>query len=158
MHLASVLREPRDSRALSGFSLIEVLVALTLLGIALLLGMDLVLQNPRVVLRLDGERQAFRAMESTMEAVRAGVVPLGTADSCPTAYSCEDPDLCKHPALCSIVRAICAPHPKDKGYCTISMEVGPPAPPGLYPVTLTAQYSAVGQKYNKKLQTMVWAP
>ncbi len=65
MRLASVLRRPRAS---SGFSLIEVLIALTLLGIALLLGMDLVLQNPRVVRRLDGERQAFRAMESTMEA------------------------------------------------------------------------------------------
>jgi prepilin-type N-terminal cleavage/methylation domain-containing protein len=152
--LASVLRKPQAPR---GFSLIEVLVALTLLGIALLLGMDLVLQNPRIVRRLDGERQAFRAMESTMEAVRAGVIPLRNADSCPTADSC-DPDSCPNPALCGIVRSVCAPAPKDKGYCTVTMEVGPAGPPGLYPVTLTAQYSAVGQKYKKKLQTMVWAP
>jgi len=168
MRLATVLRSFRGSRAPAGFSLIEVLIALTLLGIALLLGMDLVLQNPRVVLRLDGERQAFRAMESTMEAVRAGVIPLGNADSCPDAKPCQDPNacqkpwLCPNPGLCSLVAEFCPPPSPasraSKDYLTITMEVAPPSPPGLYPVTLTAQYSAVGQKYKKKLQTMVWAP
>jgi prepilin-type N-terminal cleavage/methylation domain-containing protein len=137
MRLASVLHGPRDSRAPSGFSLIEVLIALTLLGIALLLGMDLLLQNPRVVRRLDGERQAFRAMESTLEAVRAGVIPLETAE------------------LGSMVTAVGAPAPKD---LTISMQVGPAGLPGLYQVTLVAQYSVLHQKYKKKLQTMVWSP
>ncbi len=168
MRLASVLHGPRDSRAPSGFSLIEVLIALTLLGIALLLGMDLVLQTPRVVRRLDGERQAFRAMESTMEAVRAGVILLKNADSCPKApscqnpESCQDPRLCQNPELCRLVTEFCAPPPPppqvSKDHLTISMVVGPAAPPGLYPVTLTAQYSAVGHKYEKKLQTMVWVP
>jgi len=165
MRLASVLRGPRAS---SGFSLIEVLIALTLLGIALLLGMDLVLQTPRVVRRLDGEREAFRAMESTMEAVRAGVILLKSGDSCPNVDSCQhpercqDPELCRNPELCSLVTAFGPPPPPpprvSKDYLTISMVVGPAAPPGLYPVTLTAQYSAVGHKYEKKLQTMVWAP
>lgn len=163
MRLASVLHGPRDSRAPSGFSLIEVLIALTLLGIALLLGMDLLLQNPRVVRRLDGERQAFRAMESTMEAVRAGVILLGNVDSCPNVDSSRNFDSCPSARscpnqLCRIVTAVCASAPTDKDYCTISMVVGPAAPPGLYPVTLTAQYSAVGHKYEKKLQTMVWVP
>ena len=130
-----------------GFSLIEVLIALTLLGIALLLGMDLVLQSPRVVLRLDCERQAFRAMESTMEAVRAGVIPLKTVDP---AY------------LDSTLTAVCAPPPPpprvSKDYFTISMDFGPAGLPGLYPVTLVAQYSVLNQKYEKKLQTMVWSP
>ncbi len=65
---------PRRSGRESGFSLIEVLIALVLVGTALLLGMGLALQQPRIVRRLDAERQAFRAMESTLEAVRAGVV------------------------------------------------------------------------------------
>jgi prepilin-type N-terminal cleavage/methylation domain-containing protein len=161
MRLASVLHGPRDSRASSGFSLIEVLIALTLLGIALLLGMDLVLQNPRVVRRLDGERQAFRAMESTMEAVRAGVIPVGKADSCPTAHSCQDPD-CPNANLCSIVRTFGPPPvrppqpPKD--YLTISMQVGAAGLTGLYRVTVVAEYSVLNKKYEKKLQTMVWAP
>jgi prepilin-type N-terminal cleavage/methylation domain-containing protein len=130
MRLASAFR---GSRASSGFSLIEVLIALTLLGIALLLGMDLVLQNPRVVRRLDGERQAFRAME----AVRVGVIPLENAD------------------LGNMVTAVGAPAPKD---LTIAMQVGPAGLPGLYQVTLTAKYSVLDQKYTKKLQTMVWSP
>ena len=136
MRLASVLRKPQ---APSGFSLIEVLVALTLLGIALLLGMDLVLENPRVVRRLDGERQAFRAMESTMEAVRAGVIPLGNTDSCPKANSCQDlsscrdPEKCTNPGFCSFVAAFCPPPSPasraSKDHLTITIEVAPPSPP-----------------------------
>jgi prepilin-type N-terminal cleavage/methylation domain-containing protein len=161
MRLATALRSPRGSRRQSGFSLIEVLIALTLLGIALLLGMDLVLQNPRVVRRLDGERQAFRAMESAMEAVRAGVIPLGNSESCPNAESlsnteaCPNGDSCPN-ELCKIVTAVWPSTPKNR--FMVSMEVATPTLPGLYPVTLTAQYSAVGHKYTKKLHTMIWAP
>jgi len=120
-----------------GFSLIEVLVALTLLGVALLLGMQLVLQNPRIVRRADGERQAFRAMESTMEAVRAGLIPLETAE------------------LDGFVTAVGAPAPKD---LTILMEVSPAGLPGLHAVTLTARYSVYKVKYKKQLHTLVWSP
>jgi prepilin-type N-terminal cleavage/methylation domain-containing protein len=152
MRLASVLRGPQAS---SGFSLIEVLIALTLLGVALLLGMDLVLQNPRVVLRLDGERQAFRAMESTMEAVRAGVIPLKTCDpyqTCDPLKICDPHQTC-HP--CGMETAVGTPAPKN---LTISMEVDDAALPGLHRVTLTAEYCVVNQIHKKKLQTMVWSP
>jgi prepilin-type N-terminal cleavage/methylation domain-containing protein len=121
----------------SGFTLIEVLVALTLLGVALLLGMQLVLQNPRIVRRADGERQAFRAMESTMEAVRAGLIPLETSQ------------------LEGFVTAVGAPAPKD---LTIFMEVSPAGLAGLYEVTLTARYSVYQMKHKKQLHTMVWSP
>ena len=124
-------------RRSDGFTLIEVLVALTLLGVALLLGMQLVLQNPRIVRRADGERQAFRAMESTMEAVRAGLIPLETSE------------------LDGFVTAVGTPAPKD---LTLFMEVAPTGLPGLYEVTLTARYSAYRVKYRKELHTMVWSP
>jgi Tfp pilus assembly protein PilV len=71
---------PRRSGRESGFSFVEVLIALVLVGTALLMGMGLALQNPRIVKRLDGERQAFRALESTLEAVRAGAIPLQTSE------------------------------------------------------------------------------
>jgi prepilin-type N-terminal cleavage/methylation domain-containing protein len=128
---------PQGPRRSGGFSLIEVLVALTLLGVALLLGMQLVLQNPRIVRRADGERQAFRAMESTMEAVRAGIIPLQTSQ------------------LDGFVTAVGAPAPKD---LTIFMEVAPAGLAGLYEVTLTARYSAFKVKYRKQLHTLVWSP
>jgi prepilin-type N-terminal cleavage/methylation domain-containing protein len=131
---------PRRSRRTGGFSLIEVLVALTLLGVALLLGMQLVLQNPRIVHRADRERQAFRAMESTMEAVRAGVIPLKTADT--TEFG-------------RFVTAVGTPAPKD---LTVLMEVTPAGLTGLYEVTLTARYSVYQVKYRKQLHTLVWSP
>jgi prepilin-type N-terminal cleavage/methylation domain-containing protein len=121
----------------SGFSLLEALIALVLLGVALLLGMELLLQNPRVVRRLDGERQAFRAMESTLEAVRAGAIPLMTSD------------------LGGFSTAVGSPAPKD---LAISMQVDPAGLPGLFQVTLRATYTADQKKVQKELQTMVWSP
>jgi len=121
----------------SGFSLLEALVALVLLGVALLLGMELLLQNPRVVRRLDGERQAFRAMESTLEAVRAGAIPLMTSD------------------LGGFSTAVGAPAPKD---LAISMQVDPTGLPGLFQITLRATYTADRKKVQKELQSMIWSP
>ncbi|HEV8581615.1 MAG TPA: type II secretion system protein [Thermoanaerobaculia bacterium] len=121
----------------NGFSLLEVLIALTILGIALLLGMALVLQNPRIVRRANDERQAFRAMESTLEAVRAGAIPLQTS------------------VLDGFVTAVGTPAPKD---LTIEMQVDPTTTPGLYNVTLSARYSFARQRVVKRLRTMVWSP
>jgi prepilin-type N-terminal cleavage/methylation domain-containing protein len=121
----------------SGFSLLEALIALVLLGVALLLGMELLLQNPRVVRRLDGERQAFRAMESTLEAVRAGAIPLTNAD------------------LGRFSTAVGSPAPKD---LAISMQVDPTEVPSLFQVTLRATYTADQRKVQKELQTMIWSP
>ncbi|HEX3551960.1 MAG TPA: prepilin-type N-terminal cleavage/methylation domain-containing protein [Thermoanaerobaculia bacterium] len=126
----------------SGFTLLEALVALALLGVALLLGMELVLQNPRMVRRMDGERQAFRAMESTLEAVRAGVIPLPL----PPPRTAE---------LGGFSTAVGSPARKD---LAISMRVDFTALPGLYHVTLRACYTADARKVQKELQTMVWSP
>ena len=121
----------------SGFTLLEALVALVLLGVALLLGMELVLQNPRMVRRMDRERQAFRAMESTLEAVRAGAIPLQKSD------------------LGGFSTAVGSPAPKDLAIC---MKVDRTALPGLYQVTLRARYTADARQVQKELQTMVWSP
>jgi hypothetical protein len=60
------------------------------------------------------------------------------------------------------LKAPCVPPPPpprvSKDYFTISMDFGPAGLAGLYQVTLVAQYSAVGHKYEKKLHTMIWAP
>jgi prepilin-type N-terminal cleavage/methylation domain-containing protein len=129
---------PRRSGRESGFSLVEVLIALVLVGAALLMGMGLALQNPRIVRRLDRERQAFRAMESTLEAVRAGgLIPLKTAE------------------LDGFVTAVGTPAPKD---LKILMEVEPADRPGLFQVTLRASYTVEGRKVEKMLRTLVWSP
>ncbi|HSS77547.1 MAG TPA: prepilin-type N-terminal cleavage/methylation domain-containing protein [Thermoanaerobaculia bacterium] len=120
-----------------GFTLLEALIALVLLGVALLLGMELVLQNPLMVRRMDDERQAFRAMEATLESVRAGTTPLVTADL--DRYS----------------TAVGKPARSD---LEIDMTVDRTDVPGLYQVTLRARYTADKRKVQKELQTMVWSP
>lgn len=128
---------PRRSGRESGFSLVEVLIALVLVGTALLLGMGLALQEPRIIRRLDSERQAFRAMESTLEAVRAGAIPLQTS------------------ALGGFVTAVGTPAPKE---LKIHMQVEPAGTPGLFQVTLRATYEVEHRKVEKMLRTLVWSP
>jgi prepilin-type N-terminal cleavage/methylation domain-containing protein len=128
---------PRRPGRESGFSLVEVLIALVLVGTALLLGMGLALQQPRIIRRLDGERQAFRAMESTLEAVRAGAIPLQTAE------------------MDGFVTAVGTPAPKD---LRIQMQVETAGTPGLFQVTLRASYEVEHRKVEKMLRTLVWSP
>jgi prepilin-type N-terminal cleavage/methylation domain-containing protein len=142
----SFSRVPPGSGRSSGFTLIEALVALTLLGVALLLGMQLLIQTPRIIRRIDAERQAFRALEATLEGVRAGNVSLvnqklecfytaaGTPAPCPK----PDDDL------------------DDHDYLEVLMLVGPTDLPRLHHVTLTARYPVRKVEQKKQLETLVW--
>jgi prepilin-type N-terminal cleavage/methylation domain-containing protein len=120
-----------------GFSLVETLIALAILGIALLLGLSLLLQQPRIALRLDGERQAYRAIEATLESVRAGLIPLQTAE------------------FQSFVTAAGGPAPAD---LKLSMDVQPAGSPGLYQITLRVRYQVAGFPHEKSVDTLVWQP
>ncbi len=120
-----------------GFSLIEILVAMVVLGVALLLGLALVLEQPRVVRRLDAQRQALRAIDSSLEALRAGVVPLQTAD------------------LEGFSTGVGMAAPAD---LTVHLDVVPGTPSGLYQVTLTARYSVLGTRLARRVETLVWRP
>jgi prepilin-type N-terminal cleavage/methylation domain-containing protein len=121
----------------NGFVLLEVLIALVLVGTALLMGMGLVLQNPRIVRRMDGQQQAFRALESTLEALRAGAIPLQTAE------------------LGGFATAVGSPAPQD---LAVRMQVEPAGLPGLFQVTLSARYTVEQRQREKSLQTLVWSP
>jgi prepilin-type N-terminal cleavage/methylation domain-containing protein len=139
-----ILSLSRRSGRQTGFTLIEVLVALAILSVAMLMGMALMLQNPRIVRRTDAERQAFRAMESTLEAVRGGVIPLQTIP--PQALTLDD-----------FVTAVGTPVPKDLDL-SIEMVVAPTELPGLFDVSLEASYTVEQRKHVKRLRTMVWSP
>jgi prepilin-type N-terminal cleavage/methylation domain-containing protein len=116
-----------------GFSLLEALIALSILGIALLMGMSLLLQEPRIVRRLDAQREALRTLEATLEAVRAGAVPLVPA-------------------------RIGVPGPGRPGGTMVWLEVEPAEPPGLYAVTARVRYTLQGEVRERSLETLVWSP
>jgi prepilin-type N-terminal cleavage/methylation domain-containing protein len=123
---------PRAGRP-PGFTLVEALIALTVLGVALLLAMALVLQLPRDVRRLDAERQAMRAMEATLEALRAGTLPVEKSE------------------LSGFITLAGAPAARDLG---VTVDVTPTDRPGLYQVTLTAHYSVLHTRHQKQLQAL----
>jgi prepilin-type N-terminal cleavage/methylation domain-containing protein len=122
-----------------GFTLIEVVVALWILLVALLAGIALVLQQPRVVKRIDAERQAVRIMEWTLEELRADLIPLQST-----------PDV-GWPAGTVVVGG----RPLD---VKVAIEVAPGAAAGLYDVKLTARYSVLGQPRQRRLETLFWRP
>jgi Tfp pilus assembly protein PilV len=122
-----------------GFTLVEVSVALWILIVVLLAGIALVLQQPRVVRRIDAERQAVQVMDWTIEEMRAGLIPLqSTAD---VGWQ-----------VSSFVVGSPAPDLK------VAAAVLPGATPGLYQVTLVARYTVFGQVRRRWLRTMIWRP
>ena len=129
----SLSRPPFRAGRPNGFTLLEALIALTILGVALLLGMALVIQLPRDVRRLDAERQAMRAMETALEAMRAGALPVENSE------------------LIGFITMAGASAARDLG---ITVLVNPTPRPGLYQVTLTAHYSVLNSKHKKQLQAL----
>lgn len=122
-----------------GFTLVEVALALWILTVALLAGIALVLQQPRVVRRIDAERQAVQVMEWTLEEMRAGLIPLqSTAD---VGWSIS-------------AFVVGSPAPDLK----VAVSVLPSATPGLFQVVLAARYTVLGRRQQRQLQTLIWRP
>ena len=138
----SLSRLPSRAGRPHGFTLLEAVVALAILGVALLLGMALVIQLPRDVRRLDAEREAMRAMEATLEGMRAGTVAV---------KSCKPTD--NPPCLLTgFITLPADPAAHDLG---IGVDVTSTTRPGLCQVTLTAYYSVLKTKHEKQLQALI---
>lgn len=133
--LPAAAPQPPSPRSPRGSILVESLVALALLSVALLMGLPLLFGQPGAVRRLDAQRVALGALDSTLEALRAGALPLQSA-----RYGAGTPD--------------------DP---VVWVEVEPePEPAGLYRVTLRAKYRVRSrvrdQTFERRVETMVWRP
>ena len=84
-----------NRRSSEGWSLIEALVALALVGLGLLLDLGLQAQSREIGARLAAEAELLRRAEAVVESVRSGVHPLasGAVDPRFAWPSAPDPDL-----------------------------------------------------------------
>ena len=92
------------------------------------------LQHPRIVRRLDAQREAIHALETTLEALRAGL-PGGL----PLASQTLPPVGSRKLAL--------------------SIQVTPEGyPPGLYRVQVRAAWQVEGRPRERTVETLLWRP
>ncbi len=125
----------------SGFSLLETVVALALLGMALLFSMSLIAQEPLIQRRLAAHAEALSVLDTLHEAVRAGM-SLPLVPKRLDWQSLYDP-----PRELSAARDL-----------AVWAEVETLAPEGLYKVTLKARYFVGTESFDRTLETLIWRP
>ena len=118
-------------RLQSGFSLVESLIALLVISVGLLMGLPLIQQQPGIVKRLDAQHVALREIESTLEAMRSGSIPLESIHL-----------------------------PGGKGQPSLWIDVQPEtgAPAGLFHVTVRALWRIQSRDFEKRVETLIWSP
>jgi prepilin-type N-terminal cleavage/methylation domain-containing protein len=120
-----------------GFTLLEALIALTLVGLALLLDLGLQAQSREIEVRLAAESDLLRRAEATIESVRHGVHPLrtGAVDPALAWPTIAGPDL------------------------SMILVVDPTDVPGLCRLAVHGQTrSRRGRPHDVDLDTLVWQP
>jgi len=132
---------PRARRAQSGVALMEALVAATIVGIALLFVVALLAHEARLTARSAGQRDAVMLLETALEGIRAGALPLVVGTS---TY-----DEAKPPWL---------PIPERRGAVLWIEVTEVPAAKDLYQVKATVRYRAGRDILWRSLTTRMWLP
>ncbi len=121
-----------------GLTLIEVTVALVVLGVALLLGLGLLAQQRRVLTRLEAKQEANRALESALETLRSGSVAL-------------DEGMIVVPTPTGTVRSA-----DNLSVVARAWRAEPPA--DLFRATVEVRYWVLGQQRVRTVETLFWKP
>lgn len=119
-----------------GMTLMECAAALALIGMAILAAGAFLSVQPQLTERLRAQQEALRALEYTLESVRAGALPLVSGAQ-----------MASLPASPEAARGL-----------TVTLRVSPGERPGLFLIAAEANYSAGGKRCRRQLATMVWRP
>lgn len=128
-------REPSSPLA-GGFSLLETLVALAIVGMALVVAANGFSAYAATVQRAEARQRLLAAAENAIESVRGGEIPLVTG---PVKL---DRDL----------------RPPDGAEVHLSIDVRPRDLPGLFVVEVRAWSRISARREELELTTMVWRP
>lgn len=113
-------------------------MALSLLGVAMLLTLSLMFQEPRVVRRLSAHEEVLRALEETLEGIRAGrSIPVGQHLVEPLPWSLGEDPAAEELRIWSVRE---------------------PETGKLYRLSLVARYRVGEQWFDRSLETRVWDP
>lgn len=108
-------------------------MALTIVTLTMTVGMSLLAQQSDITRRLRAHQEAMRAIETSLEGIRAGVVPLVNG---PVGL---------------------AAGPTEAEALVVWLDVTPAAkPPGLAEVVVEARYAVGTQTLTRSVKTMVW--
>lgn len=129
-----MVRSNRDRRS-NGFSLIECVVALALLGVALLAATSLLSVLATSTVRTEMHSAMLRELENAVEMMRAGVVPLnsGAVSFSDASKACPD-------------------------HLSVNAVVSEGEIQGLFQVVLRAECRLGADRATKVLRTQVWNP
>lgn len=128
----------RRRRSAAGFSLVEAAIGLTLIGIAMLLTMALMAQQPWIERRLAAHHETLRLMESQLEQLRSG-------DALPAEGELD-------------VGALPRSTPPGARDLRMWFEVEALPERSLYEVRLTARYFVGDQVFETSLESMIFVP
>ena len=113
------------------------MVALMVVAMALLLGYSFMIRQPRAIERLDAGDEALRAIEASLETIRAGAIPLESGFLQP---------------------GIAYPLPVRAKELMIDLDVTAADTPGLYAVSLEARYRIGPSIHRRQVETLIWSP
>ena len=123
---------PGDPR---GFSLVEALVALAILALALLLGLGLIFQQKRTILRLEARAEADAALGEALERLRAGSLPPVSGPV-----------------------PVTVPAGAAEGLVVMVLITPAEPPADLYRGRLLVRYTVAGDSETRAVETMLWRP
>jgi len=124
----------RATRIFGGFTLIECIVALAILGVVLLMSMSAIGYQERLALDLKVRGKTLTAMEAVLESLRAGAV---TVESGAVEWAAPPPTL-------------------DLEGIDLTLEVTPIEPAGLYDIEIRGGYRLRGLRTERAIHTIVW--